>query len=205
MVLNPKKIELEYMLQSSGLPKQHWKEKSLALLDRGDEENYKILKTLYVNMDRFVEDGRNLFICSKNVGNGKTSWAIKLMQSFFKKVWAGNGMRTRALFVNVPMFLTRLKDFDNPLDEDYLHCLMNCDLVIWDDIAFSERLTEFEYNKLLTYIDYRVFNGKANIYTSNVVSREEVSKVLGARLASRVYNTSKVLELKSKDFRGITL
>lgn len=205
MVLNPKKIELEYMLQSSGLPKQHWKEKSLALLDRGDEENYKILKTLYVNMDRFVEDGRNLFICSKNVGNGKTSWAIKLMQSFFKKVWAGNGMRTRALFVNVPMFLTRLKDFDNPLDEDYLYCLMNCDLVIWDDIAFSERLTEFEYNKLLTYIDYRVFNVKANIYTSNVVSREEVSKVLGARLTSRVYNTSKVLELKSKDFRGITL
>ena len=78
--------------------------------------------------------------------------------------------------------------------------LTDIDLVIWDDIA-SVKLSDFDHTNLLTYIDTRKLNGKANIYTGNLYE-DELIDALGNRLKSRVWNDSIIVELKGSDMRG---
>lgn len=148
----------------------------------------------------FVENGQNVFICSRNTGNGKTSWAIKLLLRYFNDIWAGNGFRVRGLFVNVPTLLLQLKNFDNPLSEDYKKKLMNVDVVVWDEIA-SSSISNYDYGNLLMFLDYRISAEKSNIFTSNAVSSDELEKNVGSKLASRIWNTSTIVEFKGKDRR----
>ena len=123
------------------------------------------------------------------------------MLKYFNDVWPGNGFKCRGIFIHVPTFLTRLKNF-NALDEEFERIkseLPNVDLVIWDDIASTE-LSSYDHSQLLTYIDQRILAGKSNIFTGNLGS-PEIVKALGTRLASRVWNSSKRIELKGRDKR----
>lgn len=147
--------------------------------------------------------GNNLYLYSKNFGNGKTTWAIKLMQSYFNQIWAGNGFTQRGLFIHVPSFLTKFKEVMNKRDETFELLklqITNVDLVIWDDIA-SGKLSDYDHTNLLTYIDKRKFDGKSNIFTGNL-DNEELSIAVGNRLTSRIWNDSIRIELKGNDRRG---
>lgn len=166
-----------------------------------DLEQYRKLAEIKSNIVEFVDEGQCLFICSKYTGNGKTSWAIKLLLRYFNDVWAGNGFKVRGLFVNVPTLLLQLKNFDNPLSEEYKKRLMEVDLVVWDEIA-STSISNYDYGNLLMFLDYRIAAGKSNIFTSNVVSVGELEKNVGSKLASRIWNTSQVIEFYNKDRRG---
>ena len=73
-------------------------------------------------------------------------------------------------------------------------------MVIWDDIA-EMKASDYEHQILFQYIDDRINAGKSNIYTSNK-SREHLENLLGARLASRVYNYSTVIHIEESDKRG---
>ena len=86
------------------------------------------------------------------------------------------------------------------MSDEYIEKIKESDVVIWDDIATTP-LTDYEYNQLLVLIDSRTINKKSNIYTSNVVSKDELLKVLGARLTSRVYNSSIVAIFTGKECR----
>lgn len=106
--------------------------------------------------------GENLYIYSQNFGNGKTTWAIKIMQNYFNKIWLGNGFKERGLFIHIPTFLTKFKEVINKKDEEFEEMkkqLIEVDLVIWDDIA-TGKLTDYDYTNLLTYIDQRKLNRK---------------------------------------------
>lgn len=149
----------------------------------------------------FVDAGNNLYICSEYTGNGKTSWALKIMLKYFNEVWAGNGFRARGLFVNVPTLLLKLKNFSNPLSEEYKNNLMNVDLIVWDEIA-STSISNYDYSNLLMFIDYRILADKANIFTSNAVTRDKLESKVGSKLASRIWNTSEIIEFKERDMRG---
>ena len=154
-------------------------------------------------MKSFVQNGENLYIFSKNFGNGKTTWSIKLMQKYFDDIWAGNGFTQRGLFIHTPSFLTKFKEIINKKDEDFeilKEQLLNVDLVIWDDIA-AGKLTDYDHTNLLTYIDQRKLNGKANIYTGNL-DENELTISVGNRLKSRIWNDSIRIELLSNDRRG---
>ena len=63
-------------------------------------------------------------------------------------------------------------------------------------------MSNYEYTQLLIYIDHRILNGKSNIYTSNVTTLEDLEEIVGSRLASRIFSTSKVIEFKAADGRG---
>ena len=104
---------------------------------------------------------------------------------------------------HVPSFLIQLKNFDNPLSDEYKDNLLNADLVIWDDIAAS-KLSEFEYNNLLMFLDNRIFSKKSNIFTSNVVTKNTLEQQVGGRLASRIYGTSEILTLTANDYREVS-
>lgn len=166
-----------------------------------DKKQFTRLQEIKEDVDGFVEDGDNLFICSQYTGNGKTSWAIKIMYKLFELEWDIWGpVEPLGLFIYVPEFLTGLKNFNNPFSNNYLEDIKKAPLVIWDDIG-AGKISEYDYTQLLIYINSRQQANKANIFTSNYVSPEDLSSQIGSRLASRIFNTSEIIVLKGKDMR----
>ena len=195
--------EMNYLINNSNIPKSKQFKNEL-IPETIDLENFNHLIAIKEDIENFVNNGESLYIFSKNFGNGKTTWAIKLMQNYFNKIWAGNGFTQRGLFIHVPSFLTKFKEVINKKDEEFEDMkkqLVEVDLVIWDDIA-ANKLTDYDHTNLLTYIDQRILAEKSNIYTGNL-DENDLIIALGNRLKSRVWNDSTIIELKGTDRRGI--
>ena len=69
-----------------------------------DYDAFVHLSNIKKNIKGFVESGKNLLIHSKNTGNGKTSWSIKLLLSWFDCVWPYTDFECRGLFISMPKF-----------------------------------------------------------------------------------------------------
>ena len=190
--------EMSYLIAHSKLPKLLQTPRELFPATEEDKKVFERLSKIKERIVEFVDKGKSLYLASEQTGTSKTSWAVKLLLKYFDSIWCGNGLRTRGIFIHVPTLLHELKDFDHKVD---LEEIINCDLVVWDDIALT-KLTEYEYSKLLMLIDNRLSNGRANIYTSNRESKDILSQYVGNVLASRIYNSSIVLKFNSKDCRG---
>lgn len=187
-----KKFKLDFLYEKSLLSDHQRKRIELKLdSDKSDLEVFQFLSHIEQNIERFVNEGRNLFIHSPNCGNGKTSWSVRLMQAYFNQIWHKTPMQCRALFISVPRFLLAIKEnITNKSEylEKVIQSVRVADLVIWDDIA-AKTGTEYEINNLLSLIDSRLSLGKSNIFTSNL-NGAEISRALGDRLASRICNMS---------------
>lgn len=192
-------LEMKYLIDNSNIPKS--KQYPVILQAGKDYNAFCELADIKDDIVAFVEEGCNLYITSECTGNGKTTWSIKLMLKYFDKIWAGNGFRVRGLFVHVPTLLNQLKNFNKPLSEEYKHNLLECDLVVWDDIASTD-MSAYDYSQLLSYVDQRIFSEKANIFTGNLPTCESLAKAVGEKLASRIYRSGTVVEFKGKDRRG---
>lgn len=191
-------IQFNRLLELSNLPKVYKKPITIYAVEN-DYDEYKKLDEIGRNIVDFVQNKKDLYICSTTPGNAKTTWAAKLMLKYFDRTWPKSYDVTRGLFVHVPTLLLDLKKFDDR--PEYIDRIKEADLVIWDDIAIN-RLTDYEHEQLLQFIDYRVQNELRNIYTSNVVDLETLKDMIGGRLASRVFNNSTQIMFKSDDFRA---
>lgn len=194
--------EMQHLMETSNLPKA--KQKPMILeCQECDLQAYRRLAEIKSNIVDFVQNGKTLYIASKMSGNGKTSWAIKLMLKYFDEIWAGNGFNTRALFVSVPTFLLKSKDFkvSDPAFEQLKRDILKVDLVVWDDIA-STNISAYDYSQLLMYLDARALNGQSNIFTGNYESLEQLQERVGMKIASRVWSsTTEVIIFKGEDMR----
>jgi len=196
-------MEMDYLMQNSGIPRNR-QYSALLTPSKQDVKSFILLNDIKNDMVNFVENGESVYIYSDNFGNGKTTWAIKLMQSWFDKVWAGNGFRCRGIFIHVPTFLTKIKEGISRKDEDFETLksrLIDVDLVIWDDIA-ATKLSDYDHANLLTYIDQRKLQGLSNIYTGNL-PQSDLQEALGNRLSSRVWNDSTPVRFLGADRRGL--
>lgn len=191
---------MKWQFDNSGLPKAKYKPIEL-IGSRENLETFKYLASVRKDIEQFVYDGRNLYICGSTPGTGKTSWAIKMLQTYFHYVAVGNYGVVKGMFVSTTELLIRLKDFQNPIPQEYKDNLRNADLVVWDDIAVTG-MSPYDYNQLFMIIDKRILEGKSNIFTSNCADIEMLIKSLGERLASRVWKTSEVVEIRGGDWRG---
>jgi DNA replication protein DnaC len=202
-----KHYKLKYLYESALIPQAKWQHVNLFCDKEGtDIEQFKFLKNIETNVLTFVSSGENLYIHSVLCGNGKTSWALRIVESYFNKIWYSSELECRALFINVPQFLLSLKDNISEKNDYISHIKENiftADIVVWDDIATKES-TVFEAENLLSMIDNRINSGKSNIFTSNLTD-EEIHKALGDRLTSRICNLSYNIELKGSDKRGLNL
>lgn len=193
-------IQMKWQFDNSGLPKAKYKPIRLI----ATEDNMPIftrLNEIRKGIDQFVKEGRNLYIGGLSTGTGKTSWAIKMLQTYFHYNAIGNHGRVTGMFVSTTELLLQLKDFNNPLPQEYKNNLLNADLVVWDDIAVSG-MSAYDYTQLFTLIDKRILNDKSNIFTSNYVSADKFSECMGTRLASRIWDTSEKVFIKGGDWRG---
>ncbi len=190
--------EMNYLMTRSNLPKAKQLPTKLKPTCTDDCESFVRLAEIKSHITELVAKGHCLCISSANTGNGKTSWAIKILLKYFDEVWAGNGFRCRGMFVHVPTLLIQLKDFNNPISKEYKDNLLNCDLVIFDDIA-ANGMSAYDYTQLLSIIDQRILNNKSNIYTTNIPN-DVLHEIIGDRLASRV-NSAENITLYGKDVR----
>lgn len=197
------RYKLMYSLfKQSNLPEALWNYKELICHEK-DLQVYKKLQAKSDAILNFIETGNNLYIYSENCGNGKTTWAIRLMYSYFDKIWHKSCFDCKALFVSVPKFLYNCKrsiSQDVKGFEELCNLISEVDLVIWDDIG-EMKASDYEHQILFQYIDDRINSKKSNIYTSNK-NKEQLEDVLGVRLASRIYNCSECIEFVEEDKRG---
>ena len=197
------RYKLMYSLfKQSRLPEAQWDYKYL-VCNGADLSNFTQLKAKSESILKFIANGNNLYIYSANCGNGKTSWAIRVMYSYFDKIWHKSGFDCKALFVSVPKFLYNCKrsiSQDVKGFEELCNLISEVDLVIWDDIG-EMKASDYEHQILFQYIDDRINSKKSNIYTSNK-NKEQLEDVLGVRLASRIYNCSECIEFLEEDKRG---
>ena len=197
------RYKLMYSLfKQSNLPEALWNYKELVCYEK-DLQVYKKLQAKSDAILNFIEAGNNLYIYSENCGNGKTTWAIRLMYSYFDKIWHKSCFDCKALFVSVPKFLYNCKrsiSQDVKGFEELCNLISEVDLVIWDDIG-EMKASDYEHQILFQYIDDRINSKKSNIYTSNK-NKEQLEDVLGVRLASRIYNCSECIEFLEEDKRG---
>lgn len=190
-------LEMAFLMENSGLPKARQFPLKM-FCDDCDYEAFCQLSDLKDTIEKFIFNGDNLYICGRTTGNGKTSWAIKLLLKHFDNVWAGNGFRIRGCFKHVPTLLGTLKDFSKS-STGLRETLEKTDIVVWDDIASSD-MSGYDNSNLLMLIDQRVLAGKANIFTGNLVDENDLKGALGNRLTSRILSGT-VIELMGKDRR----
>ena len=172
--------------------------------DGTDKDEFVHLSSIDKNIDEFVKKGKNLYIHSRQCGNGKSSWALRMAIDYLNSIVEKTSLTCKVLYLNVPDYLMELKSNINEKSEFVYYVKKNIDkanLVIFDDIG-TKSATQFEADALQTIIDKRLANKKSNIYTSNL-SYDELHSVLGDRLASRIINNSINIELHGNDKRGI--
>ena len=153
-----------------------------------DLKSFQYLQDIKDNVVDFIESGKNLFIASVNLQTGKTSWSLKLLYKYFDEIWCGNGFRVRGYFLHVPTFLSKMKDFGYKETVEFKRIekyIKNCDVIIWDDVT-SQILTPFEQNLINMYIDQRLMEDKANIFNGQVTSLDDLERIVGKKLATRL-------------------
>ena len=200
-----RQFKLDFLLDKSLLPEAQKYDIRLFAEDI-DEKSYNELGEIRKNIKSFVQGGNNLYIYSNIPGNGKTSWAIKLMKEYLYKIWPEAQMTCKVLFINVPKFLLALKANISKQSDyiSYINEFVNdVDLIVWDDIG-TKSATEFEHEHLLSIIDSRLIEGKSNIFTSNM-NPERLLELVGERLTSRIVNPSIQIEFKGADKRGVRI
>lgn len=171
-----------------------------------DLEPYKKLKDIQSDINNFVNNGKNLMIYSENTGNGKSSWAQKLLLSWLDSIWVTSEFECRGMFVSLPKLMNSMKE-NLTTPNDYFKYVNDniryADLVVWDELNYKD-YTQFEYDYILDVINQRISEGKSNIFTTNY-SLPVIEKKLGTRLASRVLGSSMLIEFKGADKRGLNL
>lgn len=199
-----KLFKLDELYNNALLDINQRKRKNLVLdADKCDFEAFDRLKGFCDFIEQFVDEGRNLYIYSTITGNGKTAWAERFCQCYINSIWYKSDLECKVLFINVPRFLISMKENITNSNEYFSHIrdnILKANLVIWDDIATKDT-TQFEHENLLSMIDSRVSIKKSNIFTSNIPPNE-LEKLMGPRLASRIIGYSECIQFKGKDKRG---
>lgn len=200
-----KLFRLDYLYKESLLTEKQKEYIALRIdADGTDRDVFLKLKNIENNIEDFVKNGNSLYLYSHGCGNGKTAWATRLIQAYFNAIWHKCDLNCKALFINVPRLLLALKDNISTKSE-YIESIkanvLEADMVVWDEIG-TKSVSTFEHEHLLSYINSRIDNNKAQIFTSNL-DPQSLKEALGERLYSRVVNTSLVLEFRGADKRGL--
>ena len=196
----------EVYLNNSLIPKRYLNEISL-IPAKVDEQVFKELNNIKLNISEFVDKGENLLICSNNVGNGKTTWSIKFLKEYIDEV---QNIKFKnncpALFINVTNFLNekKLSISDPELHSNVIDTerkILSAKLVVFDDLGVKD-ISQFDMGNLYYWIDERTNNMKSCIFTSNLLPKQ-LRNILDERLYSRIVKYSTIKEIKDGDNRNV--
>lgn len=181
----------------------------LQLKPQDDKElaTFLQLEEFIQDIESHVKQGHGLYLYSDVKGNGKTSWAIKVMREYMESI--SNFNRTnlgecKAVYVNVPSFMSKTKASISDFDEDlgYLRTkIYNADLVIWDDIG-KENSTDYSREVLYALINHHYENLNSQIFTSNYSPDQLAAEdKMGSAIMDRINEQCMPLEFTSQGKR----
>lgn len=194
-------------LENSNIPRRYLSDIKLRPC-QSDEQSFMELNTIKLNIKDFVAQGNNLLIYSAHTGNGKTTWATKILVEYIKSVGRVSFRdNCPGLFINVSNFLNKKKlaITDSSLAEEVKSIekrILSANLVVFDDLGVKD-ISAYEMNSLYYWIDDRTSNLKSCIFTSNL-SPQILETVLDPRVYSRVINYSILKEITGGDNRVST-
>ena len=175
--------------------------------DDKDLKSFEALNDFKENVIENVAKGNGLYIWGENTGNGKTSWACKIMGYYFRKIAFTSGLENEGLFIYLPTFLEDLRNsYHNPspdFDEE-LAMVKQCKLLVIDDIG-TERVTDWVRERMVSIINTRASNGLCTIYTSNLSLKGLTEKMGDDRISSRIKGSVTEINLLGNDNRGARL
>lgn len=142
-------------------------------------------------LPNFKNSNTNLLFYG-NSGTGKTflSWCIakELLDNGFLVVYKTSDDLLRAL-----------KDIKFNNDTDLENLLINCDLLIIDDLG-SEQITDFSSTELFTLINKKILKNKKMLISTNL-SLPLISKRYSERISSRIIGEFKLFKFFTEDIR----
>lgn len=194
-------------LENSNIPRRYLSDIKLRPC-QSDEQSFMELNTIKLNIKDFVAQGNNLLIYSAHTGNGKTTWATKILVEYIKSVGRVSFRdNCPGLFINVSNFLNKKKlaITDSSLAEEVKSIekrILSANLVVFDDLGVKD-ISAYEMNSLYYWIDDRTSNLKSCVFTSNL-SPQILETVLDPRVYSRVINYSILKEITGGDNRVST-
>lgn len=197
--------KLKSLFRRSNLPKEFWKPQTLVTRE-DDIDAWDFLEDTRKNIVEFVKEGNTLVITSVNVGNGKTSWAIRLLQRYLAETATFIEIEDRGMFINYASLLVDLGDFkfrETPEFKELKYRLMNCELLVMDELGGGS-LNNATYQVFYEIINARSSKNLSTIYTTNF-DEEYLIDVLGERVFSRVHDAATKIIFTSSNVRGMTI
>ena len=196
------KLEKRY-IDLSLMPKRYIFEIALTP-SKKDVKAFQALAEIKSNVKDFVKKGKNLFIYSNHVGNGKTTFATKIMKEYIHQV-SDVYIDYPALFINVNDFINKKKIAISNNDirsyvEKVESNILSAKLVIFDDVGVTN-ISDYDSNLLYYWINYRTDNMLSSIYTSNL-SPDKLKTIIDERIFSRIVNYSTCIEITDGDNRS---
>lgn len=192
---------INYLMSTSNLPKKYQKHQDLNydIIELPKTVDY--LQQMEGNMVFFVDQGYNAYFYG-DIGTGKTSWAVRMLTTYFSKICHTGEHHVAGLFISVPEILRNIKFYMTHKNESFreiIELLPKVNLVVWDEM-FQTDPTSFESQWLYSLVNSRILNQKSNIYTSNISPDDLAFK--DKRLYSRVCLESDCVEFIGNDARG---
>jgi DNA replication protein DnaC len=131
-----------------------------------------------------------LFYGSSGTGKTFLSWCIA-------KELLDNGFLV--VYKTADELLRSLRDIKFNNDTDLENLLINCDLLIIDDLG-SEQITDFSSSELFTLINKKILKNKKMLISTNL-TLPLISKRYSERISSRLIGEFKLFKFYSEDIR----
>ena len=122
----------------------------------------KIANAFVMNFDTFKKEGRGLYIYSKTKGSGKTLLSCCLANEVLKT----NDISVK--YISMTEYIELQKMNNKEEKEDKVNSLLNCSLLIVDDIGATTYEKEWISEVIYRLVNRRYENILPTIYTSNV-------------------------------------
>lgn len=193
-------LQMDDMFERSYVPDVRRYFKLMSPQVKKDASVFKRLGEIKANIREFVEAGKNLYIFSENYGNGKTTWALRILFTYFHSWWLTNCLTCRGVLVSVPEILFRFKTekYEDSFKQ-YVHDIETCDLVVWDDISDVDLLDGDACDFLTMLINKRVQSFKSNIYTSHL-TKDDLMEESSPQIAHRIFTRCELIEIHADTF-----
>lgn len=195
------------MFQESGMPETFWDYFPIKTPE-SDCAAYKTLKHIREQIVDFVDSGQNLFLYSKEYGNGKTLWSSILMKAYIREQTIQHKFNLNFVrYVYIPDFIFRYMtcekyNFDDDRRRSFfnkLYELSDTNFVIWDGFGYGSH-SNIEDTVIRSVIHSRLNKGMSNMFISDKEG-SELSDIIGESLFNRIMSCSIPIEFKSEGFR----
>jgi len=195
------------------------------VLSKENLKPYKKIKNYGKHIDAAIKKPQSLYILSEYPGIGKTHLAVSILKYAAQKIAEreyeenevvryGINRRTTTwtpvYFINVSEGLQDIKNdySENGIEfkqSEIFNRVKNAQLVVLDDIFNEIRYTPFIMETIFYWVDYRLKNNLATIFTSNhnfeIFLKEESSPIDNERLKTVARNTASRVAKMVKNYK----